>query len=71
MMMMGDKKKAVTAILGPIEGEKEKDSAPADALELISEDLIAAVKAGDANAVASALRAAYAECGAPPEPTDD
>lgn len=67
--MKADKSKAVEAILGPI-GKETKESAPVDALELISEDLISAVKKGDASGVASALRAAHAECGAPAELED-
>lgn len=38
------------------------EEAPAGDLSMVAEDLIAAVKAGDAEAVASALRASHEIC---------
>lgn len=43
--------------------ESGEPSAESDDLESIAEELISAVKDGNASDVASALRAAYAHCG--------
>lgn len=59
-MMMGDRKRTVNQILGP-EEEEAPDAGPST-LHAIAEDLISAVKDGNAEAVASALSAAYQEC---------
>lgn len=61
MIMMGDKKKAVDAILGPLDGKKPE--AKPNALHAIAEEMIEAIQAKDAAGLESALRAAYAECG--------
>ncbi len=62
MLMYGDRKKTITQILGPdpSEAPPEKEES---SLHAIAQDLISAVKDGDADAVASALSAAYQECG--------
>lgn len=62
MMMMGDRKKTVNQILGPDPSEAPAEDKGGSSLSAIAEDLISAVKDGDAEAVASALSAAYQEC---------
>ncbi len=62
MMMMGDKKKTVNQILGPDPSDAPPEDTGGDTLSAIAEDLISAVKDGDASAVASALSAAFQEC---------
>lgn len=59
--MMGDKRKAVTAILGPASpgvGAKGDDSGPDD-LEVLAEELIDAFHSKDAALVAAGLRAVF------------
>lgn len=64
MIMMGDRKKAVMSILGPDSknvGNREdlEDEGP-DEMGLISQELIEAVHARNAEDVKNALRAAFA-----------
>jgi hypothetical protein len=72
MIMMGDKKKALTAILGEESenvGVRESGS-PSD-LEQCASELIQAVESKDASSVASALRACWAACEAECYPVED
>lgn len=64
MIMMGDRKKLASVILGPRpEAAKEEEVAP---LKVIAQELIEAVHARNADDVVSALRAAFQECDAEP-----
>ena len=64
-MIMQGAKKRVHDILGPVEpSPKEGDGS--DVLEAIADELIEAVKMGDAKSVATALKAAFAHCEAEP-----
>lgn len=71
---MIDEKKTVALILAQlspnaeveIEIEPKDEESEGDQLEAVAEELIAAVHAGDAAAVAEALRAAFAVCDAEP-----
>lgn len=65
MIMMGDKKKMIGAILGP-EKQDEPESEGMDALHALSEELIDAIHAKDAPGVASALQAAFEEMDSEP-----
>jgi hypothetical protein len=65
MIIMGDKKKHITAIMGPDSeaSAEKKDSEPGDEeMHAVSSELIDAVHAKDEKAVAVALRAAYELC---------
>lgn len=69
---MGDTKRTVAEILGPIKGEKSVPGDGAgDVLKAIAGELIDAVHAKDSAAVADALRAAHAECGSPAPETEE
>lgn len=57
MIMMGDKKKAMTAILGPAHEEEPQESP--NELHAISKELIDGVKSDDHEAVANCLSAAW------------
>lgn len=72
MIMMGEKKKALTAILGPASpgvGEKGEDGP--DDLHVIAEELIDAFHAKDAALVAAGLRAAYEQLDGAEEPSEE
>lgn len=58
-MMMGDRKKYVTQILGDDKKEGEGESP----LHAIANELIEAVHSHDVEAVVSCLKSAYAHCG--------
>lgn len=58
-MIMMDKKKTLTQILGPEHTEEE--GPPKEALHTIAEELIACVQEGDAEGLTSCLRAAFSE----------
>ncbi len=61
--MFGDRKKAVTAILGSPSDEKDVEkNEMQSALHSVAEELIDAVHSKDPHAVVAALRAAHAEC---------
>ncbi len=60
MIMMGDKKRAIAAILGPHPSEQKEDDGP-DASHAVAEELIEALHAKDAAGVVSALRALFDE----------
>lgn len=63
MIMMNDKKKMLTQILGADPREKKEDGASEqDALSMLAQELIDAVSAGDSKGAASALRACVSEC---------
>lgn len=64
MIMMGDRKKAVTAILGPEEGEDQGHEE--NSLHHIAEEIISCIHAKDAPGLADALKAAVAECESEP-----
>lgn len=66
MIMMGDRKKSVAAILGPRDGEKKESGPAMGALHAIAQELIDAVHAKDADGVEAAFRAAFAECDSEP-----
>lgn len=70
MMIMGDKKKAITAILGerhPNVGERWEDGPKThDALSALGSELCEAVKSDDGPGVVSALRAIFAELDSEP-----
>lgn len=57
-MLMMDKKKTLTQILGP---EKVEEELPKEALHTIAEELIACVQEGDAEGLTHCLRAAFSE----------
>jgi hypothetical protein len=68
MIMMGDKKKAITAILGPHSdnvGKRGEDGAieeeGPDTLMVCMEELIDAIHAKDASAAVDAFRTAFEE----------
>lgn len=68
MIMMGDRKKAVTAILGPDSdnvGSREDESGSEDAMHSVANELIEAVHAKNVPDVVAALKAAHAMCNAP------
>jgi len=70
MIMMGDRKKTVNAILG--DGAKKREAeAPADALTAVMQEMIEAVKSGDASAAAAAFRTACATCSEPEADAED
>ncbi len=62
MLMMGDKKKAVMAILGPPKKAEEEKGEEVSPLHVIAEELIDAVHANDAAGVAACFEAAFAHC---------
>lgn len=68
MIMMNDKKKMLTQILGadPREKKKEEGASDQDALSMLAQELIDAVSAGDSKGAASALRACVSECTSSP-----
>lgn len=57
-MLMMDKKKTLTQILGP---ETREEEPPKEALHHIAEELISCVNNGDAEGLMHCLRAAIAE----------
>lgn len=64
-MLLYDKKKAVTAILGaesPGVGVKSEDDGAGSALKVAAHELITAVSNKDADAVVSAFKAMFAAC---------
>ena len=64
MIMMGDRKRTVAAILGPQE-EKAKEEGGGE-LRAIAEELIDAVHAKDSDGVIAALRATFSAMDAEP-----
>jgi hypothetical protein len=56
MIMMGEKRKAITAILGP---EAEPEKPEGSEMSAIGKELIDAVHASDVETVVSCLKAAY------------
>lgn len=58
MIMMGDKKKAMTAILGP--AHEEDEGKEPDALHAISQEAINCIHAHDVMGLADCFRAAFA-----------
>ena len=65
-MIMMDKKRFLTAILGPEKGE-EQDDGTADPLEAVAKELIESVINHDVKGVCEAFKAAFQLCGAEPE----
>lgn len=65
MIMMGDKKKLASVILGEPK-QKPEEGAEQSALSVIAEDLISCVNNADADGVAECLRAAFLEMEASP-----
>jgi hypothetical protein len=64
MIMMGDKKKMLTAILGP---HKEVEEMPSvDEMETIMQEFIECVHGKDAQGAAAAFKAACALCDSEP-----
>lgn len=65
--MMGDKKKAMTAMLGPDPAEHEAKPADADhELRTIAEEMIHCLHSSDAEGVAHCLKAAFMLCDSEP-----
>ncbi len=58
-----DKRKVLTQILGADPREKLEGVSEQDALEVLTGELLEAFQSGDAKGAASALRAAFMECG--------
>lgn len=65
MIMMGDRKKMVSAILGPHPGEAKEDEGP-DALHGVAQELIEALHARNPGEVLDALRAIFEALDAEP-----
>lgn len=65
MLMMGDKKKTLIAIMGPREEEK-KDEGGGDALLECAKELLACIKEDDPEGALSALRTIFAELDSEP-----
>lgn len=70
MIMMGDRRKILTQIMGPSEKDKTEGEAPLSEYHAIAQDLLDAVKSGDVESVADALKAFFSACGAESEPTE-
>lgn len=64
--MIGEKKRALTAIMGPAKHEEVEGDEP-DALHAIASEFIQAVKADDAQGVADCWRAAFEELDREPQ----
>lgn len=70
MIILGDKKKTLTQILGPRDEEKVKDPEVSDH-DAVASDIINAINDDDAGALASALKTFYTLCTQPEaEPTE-
>jgi hypothetical protein len=65
MMIFGDKKKAVNAILGPT-AEHQMDKAEIGSMHAMMEELIDAMHMKDIPAAVEAFKAMFAECDAEP-----
>lgn len=65
MIMMGDKKKAVAAILGPHPEEEHEEKGP-EALLLAAHEAMEAIHSRDAEGLLDALRAIFAELDSEP-----
>lgn len=67
MIMMGDKKRMVNAILGPRHDEKQEETPSADeSIQAAAQEAIDAIHAKDAAGLLEALRAIFAELDAEP-----
>lgn len=62
MIMLGNKKRYVSQVLGPDPREKGEEQTPLSDIDAISSDILQAIEAKDAQSLASALKAFHYAC---------
>ncbi len=67
MMILGDRKRTMTQILGDDPREKKEEPSEGEALKSCVSEFIEAVHAKDVDAATQALKSCYAELGQEPQ----